>query len=90
MISSYFPLFLISVINAFNELVLDIHGVRHIFVDPTCRWILYNIKNCLRKIGSTEFDVPTQAQINANPELKFLFHMLDAITYLPYRYNPIK
>lgn len=77
-------------IACFNELVLDIHGVRHIFVDPTCRWILYNIKNCLRKIGSTEFDVPTQAQINANPELKFLFHMLDAITYLPYRYNPIK
>lgn len=77
-------------INAFNELVLDMNGVRHIFVSPECRWILYNIKNCLRKIGSTDFDVPTQAQINANPELKFLFHMLDAITYLPYRYNPIK
>lgn len=76
--------------NAFNEMVLDFNGNRNILIDPDCKTILSNIKNCLFKIGTTEPDEPTQAQINADPSKKFLFHMLDAVTYPVEYYFPIR
>lgn len=76
--------------NAFNEMVLDINGNRNILIDPDCKTIISNIKNCLFKIGTTEPEEPTQAQINADPSKKFLFHMLDAVTYPAEFYFPIR
>lgn len=75
--------------NAFNTLVKDIDGRRRAFFDPKCKWAIYNMKNCLFKIGTDEPEEPTQAEIKANPDKKFLFHMLDAVTYPAEYYFPI-
>lgn len=76
--------------NAFNNRVLDINGQRNIIIDPSCYYIIKNIKECLFKPGTTEPEEPTLSQIKADPSLKFLFHMLDAVTYPVEYYFPIK
>lgn len=76
--------------NAFNELVKDINGENRVYFDPKCKWALYNIKNCMFKPGTTAPEEPTQNEIKADPNKKFLFHMLDAVTYPAEYYFPIK
>jgi len=76
--------------NAFNELVKDIYGENRVYFDPKCKWAIYNIKNCMFKIGTTEPEEPTLNEIKADPDKKFLFHMLDAVTYPAEYYFPIK
>lgn len=76
--------------NAFNQLIKDIDGQRRAFFDPKCKWAIYNMKNCMFKIGSDEAEEPTQTEIKTNPDKKFLFHMLDAVTYPAEYYFPIR
>ena len=58
--------------------------------DPKCKYAIYNIKNCTYKPGTTEPDEPSLTDIKANPDKKFLFHMLDAVTYPAEYYFPVK
>ena len=76
--------------NAFNTLVKDIDGQRRAIFDPKCKYAIYNIKNCTYKPGTTEPDEPSLTDIKANPDKKFLFHMLDAVTYPAEYYFPVK
>ena len=79
--------------NAFNNLVVNEHGKRNLFIDKSdCPWLYYNIKNLKQKPGSNEFDIPTIAQIRKDPtfinELQYLGHPYDAASYIVYRYFP--
>ncbi len=76
--------------NAFNELVKDINGDVRVYFDPRCTRAIYNIKNCMYKAGTTQPDEPSPSLIKAEPEKKFLFHMLDAVTYPAEYYFPIR
>lgn len=76
--------------NAFNTLVKDIDGQRRAIFDPKCKYAIYNIKNCTYKPGTTEPDEPSLTDIKANPDKKFLFHMLDAVTYPAEYYFPVR
>ena len=76
--------------NAFNEKLCDINGDICLYFDPKCKWIIYNLKNCMYKIGTTEPDEPTQNDIKADINKKFLFHMFDAISYPVEYYFPVK
>ena len=66
---------------AFNNLVYDNSGMRHYFVDPKCKWTLFNIKNLCYKAGTKIIDAPTPNQIKSNNDLKFFGHIFDAISY---------
>ena len=63
-------------------MVIDYTGTRRIFVDPKCKWFLYNIENLKYRVGSDIVDVPTYSAIKQEPELKFLEHIFDAGSYL--------
>ena len=76
--------------NCFNTLVKDIDGQRRAIFDPKCKWAIYNIKNCMYIPGTTEPDEPSINEIKADPNKKFLFHMLDAVTYPAEYYFPIR
>ena len=82
--------YVIDRILAFNQKVYNDEGERNLFVSPKCKWLLYNIKNLMFKIGSTVVDVPTYAQIKTDPMLKFKEHPFDAASYLPEYYYPIR
>lgn len=77
-------------IAAFNNMVLDYNGKCHLFVDPKCEKLLYNIYNLKYKVGSEDVDVPTYHQIKNDTKLKFLEHPFDAASYLVEYYFPIK
>ena len=66
---------------AFNNLVKRYDGEICFFIDPKCKWTLFNIENAKFKEGTKEVDEPTIAAIQKDPKLKFMIHPLDAVTY---------
>jgi hypothetical protein len=77
-------------IASFNALVKDYNGTRRLFIDPKCKWVIYNCQNLKYKVGSDEVDVPTYSAIKTDNQLKFLEHPFDAVSYLTDFYFPIK
>ena len=74
---------------AFNNLVLDRDGERRYYVDPKCKWTIYNMRNLMYKEGTSTIDLPTPSQIESNKDLKFLGHIFDAISYSAEYFWPI-
>ena len=77
-------------IASFNALVKDYNGNRRLFIDPKCKWVIYNCQNLKYKVGTDEVDVPTYSAIKTDNQLKFLEHPFDAVSYLTDFYFPIK
>ena len=81
---------IISRINAFNQKVKTNKGIIEIFIDPKCKKLLYNIDYLKFKQGTSEIDLPTQKEIEQDPDLKYLGHPFDAASYLVEYYWAIK
>jgi len=79
-----------SRVAAFNSKVLNLKGIRCVFVDHKCKWVIYNLENLKYKVGTSLIDAPSHHQIKQSKELKFLMHIYDAISYLVDFYWPIK
>jgi hypothetical protein len=77
-------------INAFNQKVKTNKGIIEIFIDPKCKKLLYNIDYLKFKQGTSEIDLPTQKEIEQDPDLKYLGHPFDAASYLVEYYWAIK
>lgn len=77
-------------IAAFNSRVKSADGVRHLFVDKKCKYLLKNINNLRYKEGTSQVDVPTIHQIKQDRDKKFLEHIFDAASYLTEYYWRIK
>jgi phage terminase large subunit len=65
----------------FNNLVKRYDGEICFYIDPKCKWTLFNIENAKYKEGTREVDEPTVSAIQKDPKLKFMIHPLDAVTY---------
>lgn len=76
-------------VKAFNQLVFGNDGERRFYVDPKCKWVIYNMKNLMYKEGTSIIDLPTPSKIESNKDLKFLGHIFDAISYPAEYYWPI-
>ena len=76
-------------IAAFNAKVKDHNGNIRLFVDPKCKWLIYNCYNLKYKVGSDEVDVPTYSAIKTDNQLKFLEHIFDAASYPVEYYDAI-
>ena len=66
---------------AFNNMIKRYDGEICFYIDPRCKWTIFNLENAKFKEGTREVDEPTPAQIQKNKELKFLIHPLDAVSY---------
>jgi PBSX family phage terminase large subunit len=76
-------------INAFNAMVHSAAGERRLLIDPKCEKVLYNINNLKYREGSSILNLPSYYQIKQTPEVKFLGHPFDAISYIAEFYFPI-
>lgn len=76
-------------VRAFNNLVLDNDGERRFYVDPKCKWTIYNMRNLMYKEGTSIIDLPTPSKIESNKDLKFIGHIFDAISYPAEYFWPI-
>jgi hypothetical protein len=64
-------------------------GERRLLIDPKCEKVLYNINNLKYREGSSILNLPSYYQIKQTPEVKFLGHPFDAISYIAEFYFPI-
>lgn len=76
-------------IPAWNNKVLTNKGERHLFIDPKCKWLIYNCKNLRFKEGTTIIDEPGVTRIKTDKESKFLGHPFAAASYLVEFYFPV-
>lgn len=75
--------------NAFNKQVFDNSGVRHVFVHPRCKWLLYNMRNLKYKAGTSLIDAPTPAEIAGDDDKLYLGHIFDAVSYMVEFFKPV-
>lgn len=80
-----------SRVNAFNQIVYSDKGDRNLLVHPRCKWLLFNMSKLKYKPGTSDFELPSPAQIAADQSktLKFLGHIFDAVSYPAEYYWPI-
>ncbi len=76
-------------IAAWNSKIRNANDEIGIFIDPRCKWLIYNCENLKYKEGTSQIDLPSHYQIKNNRELKFLGHPFDAASYLVEYYWPI-
>jgi len=76
-------------ITAWNCRIKNSLAEQFIYIDPKCKWLIYNCENLKYKEGFSIVDVPTHYQIKQNRTLKFLEHPFDAASYLVEFYWPI-
>lgn len=75
---------------AFNAMVNNTQGQQRVFVNPKrCKWTLYNINNLMYQEGTSTFNLPSPSQIKKDPQLKFMGHPFDALTYPVEYYDPV-
>lgn len=77
-------------IAAWNNKVRKPDGRLGVFIDPKCKWLIYNMESLKWKEGTSQLDLPTSANIKSNRMLKFLGHPFDAASYLVDFYWPIR
>lgn len=76
---------------AFNAAVCSREGTRRVRVNPkTCPKVIYNIYNLKYQPGTSVLQLPTLKQLAESKDMKALGHMYDAISYLVWRYAPIR
>jgi len=74
---------------AWNAAVCNTTGVRRVFINPKCKWLIWNCQNLKYKEGTGQIDEPTVKDIEKNPKSKFTKHIWDAASYLVEKYDPI-
>lgn len=56
-------------------------GVRRLFVDSSCHWLLYNFEECRNNLANAGLKLPTDNEIQNDDRKRFLIHPIDAISY---------
>src|SRR5690606_12917108 len=74
---------------AWNGLVCNTNGIRRVFMNRRCKWLIYNCQNLKYKEGTGQIDEPTVKDIEKDPKQKFTKHIWDAASYLVEKYDPI-
>jgi len=78
-------------LDAFNRMVKDGDGNYRVKVNPArCPVIAYSMEHAQYVEGSAQVRQPTQKEIETAPDMIFVPHMLDAVSYAINRYDPIE
>ena len=56
-------------------------GVRRLFVDSSCKWLLYNFDECRNNLVNQGIKQPTQKEIEKDDNLRYIGHPIDAMSY---------
>lgn len=61
--------------------IVNMKGVRKFFVDKGCKWLIYNFDECKNNLGNAGLKIPTDSEIQSDPNKLYLIHPIDAISY---------
>jgi phage terminase large subunit len=74
---------------AWNAMMCNTNGVRRIFINPKCKWLIHNLENLKYQEGTGVIETPSANDIKKDPKQKFLGHPFDAASYLVEKYDPV-
>ncbi len=77
-------------VSAWNAMMCNTNGVRRIFINPRCKWLISNLESLKYKDGTGAIDTPTVNDIKKDKNQKFMGHIFDAASYLVEKYDPIQ
>lgn len=73
---------------AWNAMVCNADGVRRVYINPRCKWLIWNCQN-LKYDEKGRIWEPTVNDIRQDNKLKFTKHIWDGASYLVEKYDPI-
>lgn len=62
-------------------LICNAKGQRRLFVDSSCKKLIYNFDEGRNNLANGGMKSPTDMEIQKDPELKYMVHPIDAISY---------
>lgn len=77
-------------INCWNNMFYGPDKKPHIFIHPSCKYLLYNIENLEMEPGTNRPKRISTGKLKSDENAKFLGHPVDAVSYLICLYYPIK
>lgn len=71
-------------------LIRNAKDVKRVYVDSSCQRLLYNFENCKNNLGNGGIHIPTDSEIQADPDKLFLVHPIDAVSYPMFYLNRLR
>ena len=71
-------------------LIRNAKGVKRVFVDSSCKQLLYNFEECKNNLGNGGLHIPTDGEIQTDPNKLYLIHPIDAVSYPMFYLNRLK
>lgn len=64
--------------------IKNANGERHLFVDESCKRLLYNFDECKNQLANGGLKLPTDTEIQQDDNKRYLIHPIDAVSYPMY------
>ena len=77
-------------INCWNNMIYGPDKKPHVFIHPSCKYLIYNIENLEIDPGTSKPKKVSGGKLRSDPFAKYLIHPIDAVSYLICLYYPIK
>lgn len=77
-------------IACWNNMIYGPDKKHHVFIHPSCKYLIYNIENLQTEPGGSRPKKVSTGKIKSDDMAKFLIHPIDAVSYLICLYYPIK
>lgn len=71
-------------------LLCNAKGNRKILIDKSCEKLLYNFEECKNNLSNGGLKLPTDKEIQDDPQKLFLIHPIDAVTYPMWYLNRLR
>lgn len=62
-------------------LIRNAKGVRKLFIPEKCKWLYYNFEECKNQLSNGGLKIPTDSEIQADDNKRYLVHPIDAVSY---------
>lgn len=77
-------------IQCWNNMIYGPDRKPHVFIHPSCKYLLYNIETLETEPGGSKPKKVSTGKMKSDPYAKYLIHPIDAVSYLICLYYPIK
>lgn len=68
-------------ITLLRGIIKNAKGTRRLFIDDSCKWLKYNLENAQNNLSNGTLHIPTDKEIQNDPNKLYLIHPIDAVSY---------
>lgn len=71
-------------------LIKNAKGNIKLFVDSSCKWLIYNFEECKNQLSNGGLKIPTDKEIQNDDNKRYIPHPIDAISYPMHYLNSLR